>query len=159
MIALIGSDTSGSYGTSETAHFITNQLLEGRQKLGESYVYGLDIKAVFEDLLDVFKECRDSNWDAYGAVRISEDVVDLTCQLLEVLPLGTPSPSFGAEPDGHLTLEWHRSPRQTLSVSISPKGELHYAALLGASKAYGTVPFFGEVPMEIVELIRRVMAE
>jgi hypothetical protein len=43
-----------------------------------------------------------------------------------------------------------------LSVSVSPDGELHYAALLGLSKAYGTEPFFGEAPRPILDLIFRV---
>ncbi|MFH0937823.1 MAG: hypothetical protein V1899_00835 [Planctomycetota bacterium] len=67
-----------------------------------------------------------------------------------------PMPSVGAEPDGHVTLEWHHSSRRTLSVSVSPDGELHYAALFGASKVYGTEPFFGNVPKSILDLISQV---
>jgi hypothetical protein len=56
-----------------------------------------------------------------------------------------------------LTLEWHSSPRRTLSVSITPEGDLHYAALLGPrKKAYGTEPFFDEVPKAILDLIGQV---
>jgi len=42
-------------------------------------------------------------------------------------------------------------------VSVSPEGDLHYAALLGPNKAYGTELFFGEVPKAILDLIARVM--
>lgn len=38
---------------------------------------------------------------------------------------------------------------------VSPEGDLHYAALLGSSKVYGTEPFFGETPSRILELIRQ----
>jgi hypothetical protein len=41
-------------------------------------------------------------------------------------------------------------------VSITPEGDLHYAALIGPNKAYGTEVFFGEVPAGILDLIRRV---
>jgi hypothetical protein len=54
-------------------------------------------------------------------------------------------------------LEWYHSPRRTLSISFSKNSELHYAALLGASKTYGTEPFFGDVPKIIVDLVSRVM--
>jgi hypothetical protein len=72
------------------------------------------------------------------------------------MPLGFPNPSVGAEPDGHLTFEWHRSSRRTLSISVSPEGKLHYAALLDSSKAYGTESFLGTVPKIILDLIHRV---
>jgi hypothetical protein len=67
-------------------------------------------------------------------------------------------PEVSAEPDGALTFEWHRSARLTLSVSVPGSGVLHYAALLGDAKAYGTEPFFGEVPKVISDLIHRVTA-
>jgi hypothetical protein len=66
--------------------------------------------------------------------------------------------SVGVEPDGHLTVEWYRSPEETLSVSISADGDLHFAALLGLTKAYGTEPFVSEVPKMISDLIHRVTA-
>ena len=65
-------------------------------------------------------------------------------------------PSVGAEPDGHITFEWHRGPERTLSVSVSPDAELHFAARIGSARDYGTRPFFGEVPHRIFELIQRV---
>ncbi|MBI1902176.1 MAG: hypothetical protein HYS13_13835 [Planctomycetia bacterium] len=76
--------------------------------------------------------------------------------LTEALPLGFPAPSIGAEPDGDLTLEWHCSPRRTLSVSVSPEGDLDYAGLFGPNRTYGTEVFYGEVPETILRLIRRV---
>jgi hypothetical protein len=66
--------------------------------------------------------------------------------------------SAGAEPDGHLTIKWYRSPEETLSVSISADGDLHFAALLGLTKAYGTEPFVCGVPKIFTDLIHRVTA-
>jgi hypothetical protein len=109
-----------------------------------------------EELATIAQECSSANWDGYGAAPVSEETFDQASAFLESLPLGTPAPSVGAEPDGHLTLEWYRSPRLTLSVSASPDGDLHYAALVGPAKAYGTEPFLGEVPQVILDLIHRV---
>jgi hypothetical protein len=113
---------------------------------------------MFEELSQVFEECREPSWDGYGAQSVREETYDLAHQFLAALPLSTPVPSIGAEPDGHITVEWYRSPQRTLSVSISPDGDLHYAALLGLTKAYGTEPFVGEVPKIISDLIHRVAA-
>lgn len=147
--------TSG--GASETACFITVQRQKWRGRLQDSYALGQQAKGSINELYNVFVECRGANWDGYGAVPISMQAFQFAYEVLEALPLGTPAPSVGVEPDGHITLEWYRSPRYTLSISVSPEGELHYAALIGASKAYGTEPFFGDVSKEIMDLIQRVI--
>jgi hypothetical protein len=69
-------------------------------------------------------------------------------------------PSVGAEPDGHLTLEWYQSPKRVLSVSVGPAGELNYAALLGeTSRRTGTEIFQNRVPADLLQLIHQVFAE
>jgi hypothetical protein len=148
----------GSHGVSDTARFVSERALWGRRHLQDSFTLGLRGKGAFDDLSRVYQECREPNWDGYGALPVTEDAYRLAYELLEALPLSTPLPSLGAEPDGHITLEWYCSPRRTLSVSVSPEGDLHYAALVGNSKVYGSEPFFGEASKAIVDLIYRVMA-
>ncbi len=115
-------------------------------------------EGVFEELLKTFEECREPNWDGYGAQPVSEETYRLALQFLQSLPIGMAAPSVGAEPDGHLTVEWYRTPRRTLSVSITSDGELHFAALLGSAKTYGTELFTGAVPKVVTDLIHRVTA-
>lgn len=143
-------------GASDEARFIAEQAEEGQRRLREAHSLGLGADRAFEELFVVARECRTPNWDGHGAPPIASEAVTHACRFLGALPLGIPAPSVGAEPDGHVTLEWHHSLRWTLSVSISPEGDLHYAALLGSSKVYGTEPFFGETPSRILELIRQV---
>lgn len=140
----------------ETAQYLATQFGERRHRLRSSYYLGLGMTWAVEELSRVSQDCSGNNWDGYGAAPISEQAYLQACAFLDALPLGTPTPSVGAEPDGHLTLEWHQSSRRTLSVSISPEGDLHYAALLGPSRAYGTEPFLGEIPQTILDLIHRV---
>ena len=115
-------------------------------------------KGLFEELFEIVEECRETNWDGYGAQPVRDQTYRFAYEFLTALPRDTPAPSVGAEPDGHLTVEWFRSPERTLSVSISAGGDLHFAALLGEVKAYGTEPFVGEVPKIISDLIHRVSA-
>lgn len=110
----------------------------------------------FDELWDVWQECRQSGWDGYGALAVGQETFQSAYQLIESLPLRFPRPSIGAEPDGQLTLEWHKSPTRTLSISVDPEGYLHYAGLFGRSKRYGTLPFFGEVPPELIQLVREL---
>jgi len=143
-------------GASETARLVAEQVEQGLRRLLGSYSLGLARRQTFEQLYDLADECRAPNWDGYDASPIMPRTIGVASRFLEALPIGTRMPIVGAEPDGEVTFEWYRSPRRILSVSISPGGEIHYAALLGSSKAYGTEPFFGEVPGVILQLVRRV---
>ena len=156
------STLSGGYsavfstrGNSAEASYVASQINQGRQRLQESYSLNR-LKDVLGQLDEVADECGSPNWDGYQAAPVTHDAFKQTYYFLEALPSETPLPSVGAEPDGHVTLEWYHSPQRTLSVSVSPEGELHYAALIGPNKAYGTEVFSGEVPPSILQLIRRV---
>jgi hypothetical protein len=156
--ALICYRAASTRGFSDTAREVTDQLQSSREYMQGSFSLGLKGKGVFDELFSVAEECEAPNWDGQGADPVTNETYQAACFFLESLPLGTPAPSVGVEPDGQLTLEWYRSPRRTLSVSVSPEAELHYAALIGSSKAYGTEPFLGDPPKTILDLIHRIMA-
>ena len=145
---------SMSRGESAAALFVEEQYVSGHHKLQESYTLGQ--KASLAELNQVYVECSSRDWDGYGAEPVSQSAEEFATGFLLALPLGTPAPAVGAEPDGHITLEWYKSPRRTLSVSVSPEGLLHFAALMGSSKQYGTEPFYGIMPQAILDLIYRV---
>ena len=144
-----------SHGESPVARFVDEQIAGQNRFLHKSAALGIE-RVFREELTDVWEECSEPDWDAYDALPVTWDTYQNTQRFLLALPLGTPVPSIGAEPDGHITLEWHRAPRRTLSVSITPDEQLHYAALLGPGRTCGSEPFFGEVPNRILDLIRDV---
>jgi hypothetical protein len=109
-----------------------------------------------EELWDVWHECREGNWDGYTALAVDQETYRGAYTLIESLPLGFPRPSIGAEPDGQLTLEWYKSPRRCLSVSVDPYGLLHYAGLYGPNKRYGTLTFVSTAPSELIQLVRDI---
>lgn len=147
-----------SFGVSEAADLVRDHYRKSVQSLRETVTLGLGVSDSIRELAAVYSECKTSDWDGYRAIPVSESTYEFASGVLDALPLGTPAPSIGAEPDGHLTLEWYQSPHRTLSVSIGPQGDLHYAALLGASKQYGMEPFFhDQLPKPIIDLIFRVM--
>jgi hypothetical protein len=100
-----------------------------------------------DELWQVWNECRQRNWDGHEAWPVEQDTYTAAYTLISSLPLG-------ADPDGQLTLEWHKSPRRTLSVSVDPNGFLHYAGLFGSSKRYGTLTLYSSAPDELIELVR-----
>ena len=145
-------------GFSKEAQYIDRQSLNSVRNLHDFSALGSE-NTVRDELATVWEECREPNWDGFAALPVTQDTLRNAYLFLEALPFGFPQPSVGAEPDGDLTLEWHRSSRRTLSVSINAYGDLNYAALLGPNRTYGTETFFGDVPDAILSLIRRVHAE
>ncbi len=139
-------------GSSPTADFIMGQIKKTRLKLEDSISFGQPLNELYQ----VYQDSRNPDWDGYNAYPVLPDTVSLAREVLSSFPLGTPPPSFGAEPDGHITMEWYHSPYRTLSISISPEKKLHFAALIGANSYYGTENFYGEISRNIQDLINRV---
>ena len=88
-------------GASTTAYFIEEQVQEGRSHLQSSNSLGLGAERVLEDLIRVAKECSSANWDGYGAEPITNETFWQAYHFLSASPFGFPTPSVGAEPDGH----------------------------------------------------------
>ncbi len=148
------SVTRRLHGESSTARYVAEKMSEHSLSLQMSNSVG--IGSVFDELAEVWEECREPNWDGHNAVPISRDALRNAYMFLEALPLGFPRPSLGADPHGQVSVEWYLSSRRVLSVGISEDGQLHYAALIGPNKTCGTEVFFGDVPEEIINLVRRV---
>ena len=140
---------------SQEAQFIKKSVESTWQSFQETRTLGC--ADLFDDLELVAEECREADWDSYGAAPVLHETIFEAEQFLRSIPAGTPRPTLAAEPDGHVTFEWYVSPKRTLSVSISPEGELHYSAVIGSSRRFGTEPFFGEFPNLILKLVQRVL--
>jgi hypothetical protein len=110
------------------------------------------IEAVYEAW-----QATDESWKLNAdEVAVSDEVKDSAIRFIENLPLGFPQPDVSREPDGHLNLEWYRSPRSVFSVSIAPNNRLHWAALIGTESPRGTSWFLNRIPISILDLIARV---
>lgn len=142
-----------------TASFIQQVSEEKREHLQLSVSLGLRASGVFDELLDVFEKNQQPGWDGESAEPVLLDAYVNAYRFLESLPPGVSAPSVGVEPDGHITLEWYKAPRRTLSVSVSPDGFLYFSALIGLRKFNGSEPFFGDAPKTILELIGKIYAE
>jgi hypothetical protein len=143
-------------GSSEAAHYIAQLATEGLNQFLQPRSRSQSRQAVLQEMASVQEECSQPGWDGHQAEPVALETYRHAYAFLEAYPPEMPLPTVGAEPDGHLTLEWHRNSRRTLSVSVSPSGELHYSALIGPSSAYGTEFFLGDVPPSLFDLIRRI---
>lgn len=141
-------------GVSQEAQYIKKLIELTWRRIQETRTFGF--ADLFDDLEHVAEECGEPDWDSYGASPVLQETIFEAQQFLRSIPTGTPRPTLAAEPDGHVTFEWHVSPNRTLSVSISPEGELHFSAVIGSSRCFGTEPFLGEIPDPILDQIKRV---
>lgn len=144
-------------GSSPFAEEIADEYADVNSRLQESIVLGLIGKGVFSELDAVFEECSVADWDGYGAFPIWRETYEYAREFLESLPWEIAAPTVGAEPDGHLTLEWYTSNRKTLSVSIAPDGYLHFSVLLGSRSFYGSEPIDDSSARNIAELVDKVV--
>ncbi len=110
------------------------------------------IESVFEAW-----QSTDESWKANDdEVAVTEEVKDTAIRFVQNLPLAFPQPEASSEPDGHINLEWYRSPRRVFSVSIAPDSRLHWAALIGTESARGSVRYIERIPEIIPGQIARV---
>ncbi len=105
---------------------------------------------------EIAEECSVPGWDGYGANAVTAAAVAEARAFAEAIDSSVLVPEVGAEPDGALTFEWHRSARQTLSVSVHGSRLLHYAALLGTERICGTEAFRARMPLALGDLIARI---
>jgi hypothetical protein len=141
-------------GNSETALYLDKASQAKEQYFSTAAAFTK--KPAHNELWAVWNECKIANWDGHNAFPVQEPTFINTYLFIEALPLGIALPSVSSEPDGHLTLEWYRHPRWTLSISISPEGTLYYAALFGDSIEKGSEVFLGKISQAILDLIQRV---
>ncbi len=146
-----------SLGFSDTANTLRQLSDSLCDYLRRPLSLGLQPFDVFNELYELAEECAEEGWDGENAKPVTKAVFDEGFRFLKSLPLGTTVPSVSAEPDGHIAFEWYRSTSRVLSVSIDSDGFLHYAAIIGLKKAYGSEPLIVGMPECIVGLIRQVM--
>lgn len=110
------------------------------------------IEAIFEAW-----QSTDESWKLNDdEIAVSADVKNTAVRFIQNLPLGYPQPDVTSEPDGHINLEWYRSPRRVISVSVAPNNRLHWAALIGTESPRGAVRYIESIPTTILDQIARV---
>lgn len=114
-------------------------------------------QAWINELRNVWESCKLNDWDGFGALAVPKECFDLALALIRLLPPEILKPSFGAEPDGELTMEWHHSTYRTISISVTKYGFLHYSAIFGKNTfENGTEAFHGKLPAHLIALIHQV---
>jgi len=141
-------------GASDESQYVARHFGSLLERLQDSRSVG--IQALMDDLHALEAECSDEGWDGQDARAISSASIELVARLLKGLAVGTNRLSLGVDANGWVTMAWHHSPRWTLSVSVTGDGWLHYAALLGSERHFGTVAMGDRLPSVVATLAERV---
>jgi hypothetical protein len=109
---------------------------------------------------DALQEFAAPDWDGEGALAASARAAQNAVLLIRALPAGLPEPEICVEPDGGFSLDWARSQRSLISVSVGESDRLAVAWLHGDASGHGVEHFDGaSVPDRILQGIERVMVD
>jgi hypothetical protein len=109
-----------------------------------------------EELADRFLDCREDNWDGYGAEKVEDEAFLRARDLLTRLATRFPAPTASASPHGSLTMEWIVNPRRRLILSVGTGEQIAYAAVFGSETVQGVATFVRDVPQEITRHLSRL---
>lgn len=113
-----------------------------------------------ETIADLYRRCRQPNWDRDGAIAISTDAVSDAKAILLALPSHYPVPEIFAEATGSIAFEWYRRSGYRFVVTTSGNSSLEYAGLFGpGNEAYGRARLADGLPEIIQDHLRSLYAE
>ena len=104
---------------------------------------------------EVYARCKSPNWDNQGASAISAEAAREARLLLIALPSFLPLPDIFPEATGSIAFEWYRRPGWRLVVTMSGRGLLEYAGLIGTgNEVYGELRFGNTLPKILQDHLR-----
>lgn len=104
-------------------------------------------------------ECKEANWDGYGAEPLDRNALELALKIVGSLPDDVPMPSFSIEPDGCVSLDWMPTRSRTFTLSAGKTDRLPYAWIDGTDCGRAVARFVnGKLPPRILDEVRRICA-
>lgn len=111
-----------------------------------------------QDLILLFQQHSNDNWDGYGAKPVTLENLLAAINFWRTLPTTVPRPELAVDPDGAIVFEWYRRPRKVFSVAVEKDNRVTYAGLFDSSKESGTDYFDQDLPETIFLQIQRVLS-
>lgn len=143
-------------GVSPESEALTQLLADVDRHLASAVSAGAAIEQTTDEVLQVFTEAADRNWDGYGAEAVSAETLVEALAFASAIPPGVASPAVVPEPTGEIGLEWSKGTAKQFVVSLSGSSTAVFAGLLGGgTKVHGVDRFLGAVPPEIRQILLR----
>jgi len=144
-------------GVSSESTTVRIRLRKVRRRNWQSYTMGLRLADLIDNLIEVYKECSEENWDGYGAKPITRKVYHEALHLIALLPPSLPLPNIVPEPDGSIGFEWYKEKRNIFVISIGGNNIINFAGLFGdVNKIHGTEFYADSLPQIVNESLQRL---
>lgn len=135
--------------------YSNEDLIQMKIEIKNSEVSNLPL---FNQLYEIYRECSEANWDGYDAIPMSKNTYFEAIKLIELLPSYLPEPEIMPEPTGEIAFEWYKGKQFVFVISVGGKNIITYAGLFGkSSKTHGTEYFADNLPLVIIENIKRLL--
>ena len=96
--------------------------------------------------------CSKDGWDGHHAAAVDPRAVRTAELLVRALPDHVAVPTFAAEPDGSVSVDWMPTRHRVFSLSVGCTDQLAYAWLDGTDRGHGVALFDGySVPDRILD--------
>ncbi len=149
---------SQSSAASETAQCLQRFLKTTVDELRNADTWNRLGEAI-ANLKETFQDCSSVNWDGYGAQPVSASAYTEALAFLNALPPHIPIPEVVPEPDGSIGFEWENGANRVFTASLSGKGSIVYAGLIGkGTKTHGTETFDDAIPPSTIQTIQRLFS-
>jgi len=149
-----------SGGASADAELIARLYVGILNRFWESATGNKRLFDPLETIEDLYRRCRQPNWDGDGAVAVPFAAVSDAKAILLTLPSHYSVPEIFAEATGSIAFEWYRRPGVRFVLTMSGNGSLEYAGLFGAgNEAYGRVHLADGLPKIIQDHLRSLYAD
>lgn len=122
-----------------------------------SFTFGEPWHQTIVNLAELMQECSRHGWDGYEAPGISFLTASNALEFIRTIPFGVPLPEISATSAGEITFEWAQGARRIVTVAIGENGEVHYAALNGLRKTFGSYPMNSTFDPVLSDLIETVL--
>ena len=142
-----------SYATSQDATTVFNRLHEWLAARDRAET--LRARS-YSELDDTFLDCRENDWDGYGALPVETGAYYRARSLMSALLDKFPAPAVGGSPHGSITLEWMTGQRRRVMISIGEDERIAFAAVFGEETVQGVASFIRDAPREITALLSRL---
>lgn len=119
----------------------------------------MDKEKLHEEALEVYEECKESNWDGYEGCSVSEESLKTANKVIVALPDDCPEPELDPDPSsGEIAFGWSIEGRTfffILTVEKKENGEreIDYAGIFDKDHVHGGSLFDGENIPDIIRLI------
>lgn len=112
---------------------------------------------LISDLMELAAECREPDWDGYGAEPVDLQALETAKQIIYSLPDGVSLPDCSIEPDGGVSLDWMPSRSRTFTLSAGKSDRLPYAWIDGTDRGHAVAKFVdGQLSPRILAEIERI---